>query len=241
MSHGVQLQRDYYTRTAERYEALHVHGDDEHDLACALIHGLSRFYDYTSVLDVGSGTGRAVQKLGLCLPSARIIGVEPVEALRKVGYARGIPEPQLVAGDATELAFPDSSFDLVCELGVLHHIPQPRRAVAEMLRVARKAVFFSDSNRFGQGVALTRYFKLMLWATRLWPLVNFVRTKGKGYHYKETDGVLYSYSIFDDYRFIRSHCRHVMVFNLDGSGKNALTGATHVGVFGIKSGLDKLG
>ncbi len=34
----------------------------------------------------------------------------------------------------------------------------------------------------------------MLWAARLWPLVNFVKTKGKGYHYTEGDGVLYSYS-----------------------------------------------
>jgi hypothetical protein len=33
----VQLQRDYYTKTAQEYNKMHVSGVGEHDLACALI------------------------------------------------------------------------------------------------------------------------------------------------------------------------------------------------------------
>src|ERR1700678_2442776 len=152
----VQLQRDYYKRTAERYESMHFH-EHEHDLACALIHSLYVYHNFSSILDVGSGTGRGIQNLTRSLPNARILGVEPVEALRAIGHSNGIPENQLIDGDATKLDFPDSSFDFVCELSVLHHIPNPRLAVAEMIRVANRAIFLSDVNRFAQGPATARY------------------------------------------------------------------------------------
>jgi len=139
----------------------------------------------------------------------------------------------LIEGDATSLEFADSSFDMVLELGVLHHIPNPRAAVAEMLRVAKHAIFISDINRFGLGSKLGRYLKLGLWKAGLWPVVNWLKTRGRGYNFSEGDGVNYSYSVFDDYDFIRSKCSDVMVINLDGSGKIALTGAHHVGLFGI--------
>jgi len=117
MKPEVLLQREYYTRTAKLYESMHVvHGDVEHDLACALIHSLSAHHKLMSVLDVGSGTGRAVVKLHENLPHARVVGMEPVEALREIGYKNGIPRDQLISGDATHLDFPDASFDLVCEL-----------------------------------------------------------------------------------------------------------------------------
>jgi len=235
MKPDVLRQREYYTRTAENYESMHVlHGDAEHDLACALIHSLSAYHQLTSILDVGSGTGRALAKLRENLPLARITGIEPVEALREVGYRNGIPRDQLINGDATHLDFPDSSFDLVCELGVLHHIPNPSKAVAEMMRVANKAIFLSDSNRFGRGSVLGRYAKLLLWKLKLWPMADWFRTRGRGYDYLEGDGVVYSYSIFDNYDFIRPLCDQVMIFNLDGSGKCPLTGAHHVGLFGMK-------
>ena len=240
MRPDVQLQREYYTKTASLYDSMHVvHGDVEHDLACALIHSLSAYHKLTSILDVGSGTGRALVKLRENLPNARIVGVEPVEALREFGYKNGIPRDQLISGDATSLDFPDSSIDLVCELGVLHHLPKPREAVAEMIRVANKAIFLSDCNRFGRGSAKARYVKLLLWRLKLWPLVDWIRTRGKGYDYLEGDGVVYSYSVFDDYDFILSYCDQVMVFNLDGSGKSALTGAHHVGLFGLKRKTDQ--
>ena len=191
INNEVQLQREYYTRTAAVYDSRHVHGDGEHDLACALMGALSAHYKLGSILDVGSGTGRAVVKLKQIIPAARVVGVEPVAAMRTIGHANGIPAHQLIDGDATRLTFADASFDLVCELGVLHHIPKPRQAVAEMLRVANKAVFLSDSNRFGQGSSASRCLKLMLWKLGLWPLVTWIKTRGRRFNYSEGDGVSY--------------------------------------------------
>ena len=230
----VQLQRDYYTETANQYRQMHAQGKTEHDFACAMISAYCVHYNFTSVLDVGSGTGRAVQSLSKSLPMANIIGVEPVEALRSVGHSNGIKKEQLIEGDANNLDFPDSSFDLVCELGVLHHIPKPRQAITEMLRVSKQAIFLSDSNRFGQGRIAGRYIKLLLWNAGLWPLANRLKTNGKGYSYSAGDGVAYSYSVFDDYDFISSHCKQVMILNLDGDGKRPLTGAEHIALLGLK-------
>ena len=230
------LQRAYYTETAEQYNLMHVSEskDGEHDLACSLLHGLSLHYHIESILDIGSGTGRVILNLRDKLPNVRMVGIEPVAALREIGYRNGISRNNLVEGDATQLKFANGSFDLVCECGTLHHIPNPQSAVAEMLRVAKKAIFISDSNRFGQGMYAGKLVKLFFYKMKLWPLIDYVKTKGKGYMTSEGDGISYSYSVFDDYNFIRKHCKTVMIFNLTGSGKCAVTGAGHIGLLGIK-------
>ncbi|MGA9768312.1 MAG: hypothetical protein WBV94_04675 [Blastocatellia bacterium] len=69
-----------------------------------------------------------------------------------------------------------------------------------LTRVARKAVFISDSNRFGGGSLPTRLIKYGVWQMGLWPMMNFIRTRGKGYTISEGDGVAYSYSVFDNYK-----------------------------------------
>lgn len=231
MKSETQLQREYYTRTAKNYDTMHVHGDDEHDVSCALIAAFAQHHGFKSILDVGSGTGRAVSALISSLPARHIVGIEPVQALRDVGMAKGLPEGVLIDGDATDIKYPNSSFDLVCELGVLHHLKNPRMAVAEMVRVSTRAIYISDSNRFGQGSVLGKRLKLLMWNLHLWPLVNWIKTKGRGYIYDEGDGVAYSYSVFDDFDYISSKFENVMVFNLDGTGKCSVLGAPHVGLF----------
>jgi ubiquinone/menaquinone biosynthesis C-methylase UbiE len=230
----INLQRDYYSRTASDYDKMHVEGGGEHDLSCALIHSMCTHYNLTSILDVGSGTGRAIRYLSRRLPAAKIMGIEPVPELRAIGYGNGIASSMLVDGDATKMNYPDASFDLVCELGVLHHLPCPRKAIAEMLRVSKRGIFISDSNRFGHGSSISRYTKLLFWRLGLWPLVNWIKTRGRGYTFSEGDGIAYSYSVFDDLSYISSCCRSVMVFNLDGAGGRPLTGASHVGIFALK-------
>jgi SAM-dependent methyltransferase len=163
-----------------------------------------------------------------------VVGVEPVGELREVGYSLGLSTTELVAGDATALPYPDSSFDVVCEFAALHHIPRPERAVAEMLRVAAKAVFISDSNNFGSGSSSARFVKQLLHRLGMWPLVDFVNTKGKGYHVSEGDGVFYSYSVFDSYRQVEASCARVHLINTLGSGRNAYRRASQVALLGIK-------
>jgi SAM-dependent methyltransferase len=157
-----------------------------------------------------------------------------VRELREAGYARGLAPADLVAGDALALPFPNGAFDVVCAFGVLHHVKTPDRAVDEMLRVARLAIFVSDSNNFGQGGSMVRLLKQGLNAVGLWPVVNWLKTRGRGYSLTDGDGLAYSYSVFNSYPRIRRGCRLVHCMNTRLAGPNLYRTATHVAVMGIK-------
>jgi SAM-dependent methyltransferase len=230
----VERQRQYYAATAHEYDDRHLHEGDEHYLALCVLKGALDFLDARSVLDVGSGTGRALERLRSHGPRLRAIGIEPVAELRAIGHRNGIPADDLRDGDVTALDFRDGEFDVVCSFAVLHHVHRPHTAVAEMLRVARKAVFISDSNTYGQGPLLKRTAKQLLRATGLWRAAVFVSTGGRGYFMSEGDGLAYKYSIFDDLGLIERHCRAVHVMNTRGRGWNAFRTAEHVAVLGLK-------
>jgi SAM-dependent methyltransferase len=189
-----------------------------------------------SVLDIGSGTGRALVILKKELPGIRICGLEPSPELRAAAQAKGLAPHEIVDGDAQALKYPDGDFDLVCAFGALHHIPKPSIAVAEMLRVARRAIFISDANNFGQGSAPARAVKQLANFLGLWPLLDFIKSGGKGYCLSEGDGLSYSYSVFNDYAQVRRACASVHLLNTTGSGVNPYRTASHVALLGIKSG-----
>jgi len=209
------IQRRYYAETAASYDARHVSEHDEHALALDHIVALAGELGVTSVLDVGAGTGRAVRTLRERLPGVHIVGVEPVDALIEVGRREHeLPPECLVKGDGYALPFAEQSFDFVIETGVLHHVATPRRVVREMTRVARRGVFLSDSNRFGQGPIRARLAKLALRAAGLWPLANLVKTRGRGYIVSEGDGLSYSYSVYDDVPALAAWAHRVYVLPL---------------------------
>jgi ubiquinone/menaquinone biosynthesis C-methylase UbiE len=229
-----ELQRHYYARTARSYDLAHVQTHDEHYFALGFLVGVLEFVQAESVLEVGAGTGRALRYLRERAPRVLRLGIEPVPELRQVAYENGVPASELVDGDGSHLQFADGSFDVVCEFGVLHHVRDHARIVCEMLRVARKAIFISDSNNFGQGRPLVRWVKQALDAAGLWPLADFVKTRGKGHIVTEGDGVSYSYSVFNDYKLVRAHCRRIHVLNTRDGGVNPYRTAGHVALLGIK-------
>jgi ubiquinone/menaquinone biosynthesis C-methylase UbiE len=230
----IRIQRDYYRDTATDYDRRHVSADDEHAFALAFMISAIKFFGIRSVLDVGSGTGRALLVLRSADPTLTIVGIEPSSELRARGHAKGLTAQQLMEGDGQALAFADGTFDLVCAFGVLHHVPHPRKVVGEMLRVARRAVFISDANNFGQGQPMVRLAKQAIHALRLWPLANFIKTRGKGYAISDGDGLFYSYSVFDDYPQITAQCAHVHLLNTSESGPNIYRSASHVAMLGLK-------
>lgn len=232
--HAAQVQLAYYAETAHRYDDMHVREDDEHGLALQFMISLMRHYGIESVLDLGCGTGRALLRLQSELPNVVTMGVEPSSELRKVGYSKGLLETQLVDGNAMSLAFDDGSFDLVCEFGALHHMPEPSKAVAEMLRVSRKAIFISDSNNFGQGSKAARLVKQVINAAGLWPIAEFIKTKGKGYTISEGDGLGYSYSVFNDYAQVRAACETVYLLNTSDAGRDIYRTAASAALVGVK-------
>jgi len=147
---------------------------------------------------------------------------------------KGLLETELIDGDATRLQFYGGEFDLVCEFGVLHHIRKPEVAVAEMLRVAKRAIFISDSNNFGQGSFVARMIKQFINALRLWKFFNLIKTQGKGYTISEGDGVAYSYSVFNNYRQIRDQCKSIHLLNTVDGHLNLYKTASHLALLGIK-------
>jgi ubiquinone/menaquinone biosynthesis C-methylase UbiE len=230
----VEIQRSYYRDTAQVYDQLHVHEKDVHYFALTFMMSALEFLEAKSVLDIGSGTGRTVIYLNEKCPSRKIVGVEPVEELRQIGYSKGLSPSQLLEGDALSLPFDDNSFDVVCCSGVLHHIKTPRLAIKEMLRVSRKAIFISDSNNFGQGTLLARTLKQSFDLLGLWKFVDLIKTKGKGYTISEGDGLAYSYSLFNDFNYIKNHCKTVHLLNTSPtSSADLYRSAEHLGLLGI--------
>ncbi len=234
MNERITIQQQYYTETARHYDEQHLQEKDEHYFAISLLAGVIPFFDIQSVLDVGAGTGRALLYLNERCPQVRVTGIEPVEALREQGYAKGLTREQLIDGNANALNFPNGSFDLVTEFAVLHHVPEPSRVVAEMLRVAKIGIFISDGNRYGQGSPLGRFSKQMLGALGLWKAANFIKTLGKGYSMSGGDGLFYSYSVFDNYAQIRAACKSIYLINTQDAGISAYRSAPHVALLAIK-------
>src|SRR5205085_1908747 len=157
-----------------------------------------------SVLDVGCGTGRAVSHLRRAHPHIRVSGVDPSRAqLQRATTKPSIGTGFLACGQGEALPYATGSFDAVCEYGMLHHVRDPDLVVREMMRVARQAIFISDSNRFGQGSAPARLSKLALYTVGLWPLTKWLRTKGRMCTASNHDGVTFSYSVFDSFGVLR--------------------------------------
>ena len=230
----IELQRRYYTETADRYDAMHLDEDDEHFFALSFLTAMLDALQIDSVLDIGSGTGRVIHYLTGRRAGLRVTGVEPVQALRQAAYAKGLPDHAVVDGDATDLQFACGEFDLVCAFGVLHHVRRPERAIAEMLRVAGKAIFISDANNFGQGSAPMRAVKQLIDFLGLWKLADLMKTRGKGYTITEGDGLAYSYSVFNNYKQIRRQCQRVHLLNTKDGHANLYRSAGHVALLGIK-------
>lgn len=232
----VAIQRDYYKITAGKYDDVHLEETGEHYLALMVLESIINYYEIKSILDIGSGTGRVALYLKSKIPGLIIKSVEPVQAMREIGHAKGLSTEELLDGDAKDLSFADNEFDIVCEFGALHHIPGPETAVAEMLRVARVGIFISDTNNFGQGGVLARLIKQLINMFGLWPVADFIKTKGKGYTISEGDGLGYSYSVFNNYKLIRRNCEAVHILNTQDGGINPYRTASHVALLGIKNG-----
>ncbi len=122
-----RLRHDYQ-RQGPRYDS--SRGASSAVLAAVV--GALRDAPGRAVLDVGGGTGNYAAAL-------RSMGWAPMvldasREMRAVALSKGLP---VVAGEATGLPFPDSSFDAVTMISMLHQVKEWRRALAEARRVLR--------------------------------------------------------------------------------------------------------
>jgi len=236
----MQMQQRYYSETANQYNLMHLDKKGEHFFALCFMVAALEHLEIKSILDVGSGTGRALSYVKKIRPDVKIVGIEPVKELREIGYQNGLSKDELIDGDATKILFSPAEFDLVCEFGVLHHIRKPKIAVAEMLRVAKKAIFISDSNNFGQGPLINRIVKQFINLLGLWPVFDLLKTKGRGYTLSEGDGLTYSYSVFTNYRQIRAQCQSIHILNTQDGNINPYRTAAHLALLGVKKQNNEL-
>jgi ubiquinone/menaquinone biosynthesis C-methylase UbiE len=234
-----KLQIQYYQSTASDYEKIHLHEADEHLNACKLICSLCAELEVNSILDTGCGTGRNITYLKSYFPPAKVMGNDVSPDLLNIATEKHkIPSDELVCCSSYELPFADNSFDIVTEFAMLHHVSEPERVVAEMLRVARKAIFISDSNRFAQGSLSSRLTKLFLYKTGLWWPLRQLANGGKRWNYSEGDGVYYSYSVFDSLKLVETSCPKVFAIpttTAPGAAISPLLFAPHVLLCGFKS------
>src|SRR5450631_3434000 len=94
--------------------------------------------DGERILDVGCGTGHLAFAVAARSDAAEIRAVDLARVY--IEHAkRGNRDPRIIfeVGDACALDFPSHSFSRVLALLVLHFVPQPEKAIAEMLRVAK--------------------------------------------------------------------------------------------------------
>jgi SAM-dependent methyltransferase len=201
---------------------MHVSAGDEHLVAAKYMSYLLDDLGVTSLLDVGTGTGRAIKFLLPRHPNVRLAGIEPVQALIDEAVKGGVPPGVITPGRGEALPYEDEAFDAVCEFGALHHVSKPNEVIGEMLRVARKAVFISDTNRFGRGSHHSRLAKVGLASVGLWRLADWVKTRGKGFAISEGDGVAYSYSVFDSMSLLTAWADRVILFPTLGDKSGGL-------------------
>jgi ubiquinone/menaquinone biosynthesis C-methylase UbiE len=198
---------------------MHVTADDEHYVSLSYISAFLRRLGALTVLDVGCGTGRTSIYLRENNPETTVYGVEPVRELLDAAVEKGVSKRFLVNGSGLALSFKNNSFDAVVECGVLHHVREPERVVAEMMRVARKGVFLSDSNIFGQGRPSSRLLKLALYKAGLWRLTKLLQTGGKGYTISRGDGLAYSYSVYFQHACLRDWSDRVISIPVRDAGR----------------------
>lgn len=126
--------RSYFDRLAPRYEHHYYgrHGRQQYQRVA----DIARVWKFSSVLDVGCGTGGLLASLhhpGLELAGADLSPGMIEEAKKRLGKAA-----DLRVADSEALPWNAGSFDLVVTTDSFHHWPDPVKSLSEVRRVLKK-------------------------------------------------------------------------------------------------------
>jgi SAM-dependent methyltransferase len=109
----------------------------------AALDGLVERAAPADLLEVGCGEGIVTERIGRALaPGARVVGLDLEDPALRAAWAQRAG-PEFVAGDAHALPFADGAFDVVALIESLQLIHDPDRALAEAVRVSRRALIVS--------------------------------------------------------------------------------------------------
>lgn len=127
---------DQFSKQAVPFAEVSAHADAD---AMALLVRLSGAGPEDDVLDAGCGPGLVVCALAPLVRS--IIGTDLTPAMlanaTDLARSRAIANATFQPGDMERLPFPDGHFSLVVTRYTFHHLLDPARALAELVRVCR--------------------------------------------------------------------------------------------------------
>jgi SAM-dependent methyltransferase len=131
---------------AARYEDWYRHEGRRADRLEKRLLGslLGELRPFRSVVEVGAGTGHFTRRLGE-RSAGPVVGLD--RSMEMLRHARPEGRVRYVLGDAAALPFRDRGLDLVAFVTTLEFVADPRRALAEALRVARRGVLVGALNR----------------------------------------------------------------------------------------------
>jgi ubiquinone/menaquinone biosynthesis C-methylase UbiE len=109
------------------------------------------------LIDIGCGDGTYTLELAHRGRPAEIVGLDPAAEAVKVARERageaGAANLSFMTGSAYELPQEDGAFDVAVLRGVLHHVDDPKQALVEALRVAKRVVAI-EPNGYNPGLKL---------------------------------------------------------------------------------------
>jgi ubiquinone/menaquinone biosynthesis C-methylase UbiE len=154
------------------------------------------------ILDVGCGKGgmvRILSKLG-----AQVHGIDISKELLK--EAKKIPLATIKIGSATDIPYPDDTFDYVISNEVIEHVPSTEKAIKEMSRVVKKGgkIILIDKNRW------SLHHRLVLELMYIKNYKKDLRMYPKGFKFRQK-----WFSRNRVNKIMSKHCREVASKNLN--------------------------
>jgi SAM-dependent methyltransferase len=120
----------------------------------------AEIHEGDAVLDVGSGTGALSFAARVASKTGRITGIDAAQDyVRDTARKNSDPHVAFEVGDAQQLTFPDAMFDKTLSALVLNFIPDPARALREMVRVTKPGGMVTAAIwDYGDGMTMLRVF-----------------------------------------------------------------------------------
>lgn len=113
-----------------------TYGEHARKLYPALLKKLSSL-QYSTVLDLGCGTGEVMQTIILAAPDTKIYGIDISENMVRKAKEKLKNNASINVGDSEHLPYEDEMFDVVYCNDSFHHYPNPKTVMAEVSRVLK--------------------------------------------------------------------------------------------------------